>query len=111
MPEARGTCGGVAALVFLLFFILPLFTSAPGVLLPEDLLGAKPQQLVLQRIAQVHLVCRNVDTVSLHQDMNRLTDLDIADCIDPASPLGGAVGLEGVGSHCILELVEVDEDE
>lgn len=43
--------------------------------------------------------------------MQCFSDLDVADCIDPASPLGGAVGLESVGSHCTLELIEVDEDE
>ena len=37
--------------------------------------------------------------------------LDIADGVYPAPPLGGAVGLEGVGGHRALELVEVDEDE
>lgn len=39
-----------------------------------------------------------------------LSNLDVADCIYPASPLGGAVGLESVGCHCTLELIEVDED-
>lgn len=43
--------------------------------------------------------------------MNGLSNLDIADCIDPASPLGGAVGLESVGCHGTLKLIEVDEDE
>lgn len=37
--------------------------------------------------------------------------LHVADCVDPASPLGGVVGLEGVRRHSALELVEVDEDE
>lgn len=37
--------------------------------------------------------------------------LHVADCIDPASPLGGAVGLEGVRRHGALKFVEVDEDE
>lgn len=40
-----------------------------------------------------------------------LSYLDIADCIDPTSPLGGAVGLESVCCHCTLEFIEVDEDE
>lgn len=44
-------------------------------------------------------------------DMKRISNLDIADCIYPASPLGGAVGLESIGCHCTLELVEVDENE
>ncbi len=43
--------------------------------------------------------------------MNWLSNLDVADCIDPASPLGGAVGLESVGCHCTLKLIEVDEGE
>lgn len=38
-------------------------------------------------------------------------NLHVADCIDPASPLGGAVGLKSVGGHCALELIEVDENE
>lgn len=44
--------------------------------------------------------------------MNRFcfTNLDVVDCIDPASPLSGAVGLESVGRHSAVELVEVDED-
>lgn len=40
-----------------------------------------------------------------------LSYLDIADCIYPTSPLGGAVGLESVRCHCTLEFIEVDEDE
>ncbi len=36
--------------------------------------------------------------------------LDIANGISPTFPLGGAVGLERVGSHSALELIEVDED-
>lgn len=43
--------------------------------------------------------------------MKRISNLHVADCIDPASPLGGAVGLESVGCHCVLKLIEVDEDE
>lgn len=51
--------------------------------------------------------CEFVDRRSLKGNSN----LYVADCIHPASPLGGAVGLESVGCHSILKLVEVDEDE
>lgn len=37
--------------------------------------------------------------------------LDVVDGVYPAPPLGGAVGLEGVGRHRAVELIEVDEQE
>lgn len=49
--------------------------------------------------------------VNQHSYLHHESNLDIADCIYPASSLGGAVGLERVSCHCTFELVEVDEDE
>lgn len=69
MHQAWGTCSGVAALIFLLLFVLTLRTSLQTVLLPEDLLGAEPLELVLQ--------CNNYTATLSMQTTKKTLSLDL----------------------------------